>query len=604
MKKFFDYLKKKIGRLYQKDSLSFEIDCEKIGENLSQYHLNTKFFDENHLNIASHPKRNDIWLDHFNESIIPMLKLNQKFEVAEYNKAFLEQIKQKIGNNNELFLENIYLTEDESERLRSQLKSNSVNILSEILYKKLLGKSFKLNISFKNYNQENNCFVGYFNFLSDIENSECIIVSLFDNYKEKKLEMSFAHSQKMQAVGQLAGGIAHDFNNLLTAILGFSELLLIKHPAGDPSFPEVIQIKQNAVRASNLVKQLLAFSRKQILEVKFLNINDILFNIADLLRRLIGENIELNLQLDHKLGYIKVDQGQFEQVITNLIINARDAINENILNGQCVKGEIEISTKFFLLEKSYLNYFEGKKIINVDDDSLMPGNYMMLRIKDNGNGISQNNLSKIFEPFFSTKQNANGTGLGLSMVYGIVKQSGGHIFFSTEVGQGSIFYIMLRSYKENETYKIENNLSNPEQIDNRKYTEQVIDLTGDNVILLVEDEDPVRIFINTALSNKGYEIYSAKNAEQALQMVSELDKPIDLVITDVIMPGMNGYDMVQILAKKFENLKIIFISGYTEDHVLTQMSSLPAKNYIFLSKPFNLRQIVASVKNILSNKID
>lgn len=402
--------------------------------------------------------------------------------------------------------------------------------------------------------------------------SESIVLHFIDLTQQKELEAQFVQSQKMQAIGQLAGGVAHDFNNLLTAMIGFCDLLLLRHKPGDPSFSDIMQIKQNSNRAANLVRQLLAFSRQQTLRPKVQDITDILTEISHLVRRLIGSNIELQVVHGQNLGLVKVDAGQMEQVLINLAVNARDAMN----NG----GDLTIRTFTF----------ENKKPKACVSDEMPPGHWVALAVEDTGTGIPPEIMSRILEPFFTTKEVGQGTGLGLATVYGIIRQTGGYLDIDSTVGEGTIFTIYLPRANESE-YKAEDIIADPinDEDSNR-------DLTGMARILLVEDEDAVRTFSSRALANKGYEVLEAESGEAALAVVeSNKDFPVDLMITDVIMPNMDGPTLAKTLRAQRPDLKIIFISGYTEEKLKDHMG----ENIWFLPKPFTLKQLAAKVKEAL-----
>lgn len=404
-----------------------------------------------------------------------------------------------------------------------------------------------------------------------------IIVHLIDNTEQKNLEMRFAHSQKMQAVGQLAGGVAHDFNNLLTAMIGFCDLLLMRHPAGDPSFADIMQVKQNANRAANLVRQLLAFSRRQTLQPKVLDITDVLAELSHLIRRLIGENIVLNMQHGRDMGMIKVDQGQLEQVIINLAVNGRDAMN----NG----GTLTIRSSDVTISSS--NRPHRNMISPAAEDSIADGKYVLVEVEDTGCGIPRELIQQIFEPFFSTKEVGSGTGLGLSTVYGIVKQTGGYIYVSSQTGKGTTFSIYFPRY---ETESAARGDGTDKQ--------SGADLTGSGTILLVEDESPVRMFAARALSNKGYKVLEADSAETALGIIENKGDQIQIIITDVIMPGMTGPDMVVKILETYPDIKVIFISGYAEDAFVNSYDT-DEREFNFLPKPFTLKQLAGKVKEVL-----
>jgi len=397
------------------------------------------------------------------------------------------------------------------------------------------------------------------------------VVHFIDSTEQKNLERQFAQSQKMQAVGQLAGGIAHDFNNLLTAMIGFSDLLLLRHRPGDQSFADIMQIKQNANRAANLVRQLLAFSRQQTLQPRLLNLTDILAELSHLLRRLIGENIELKMSHGRDLGMIKADQGQLEQVIINLAVNARDAMDGG--------GVLTIRTGSEKVERRR----------KLKDETMPPGNYTVIEVQDTGCGIPPENLDRIFDPFFSTKEVGAGTGLGLSTVYGIVKQTGGYVFVDSTVGVGTTFSIFLPAVAEQE---VAATLQEAEAQDRR-------DLTGAGTLLLVEDEDAVRAFSARALRNKGYNVLEANSGETALEILARQEAPIDLLVTDVVMPRLDGPTLVKEVRQTRPELKVIFISGYAEDSFRKRLDEDTGIH--FLPKPFSLKQLAGKVKEVLGD---
>jgi len=415
-------------------------------------------------------------------------------------------------------------------------------------------------------------------FLSRLDGLEdgdgALMLHFIDVTEQKNLEVQFAQSQKMQAVGQLAGGVAHDFNNLLTAMIGFCDLLLMRFRPGDPSFADIMQVKQNANRAANLVRQLLAFSRQQTLQPRILEITDVLVELTHLLRRLIGESIELKVVHGRDLGLAKVDQGQLEQVIINLAVNARDAM----AGGGTLTIRTANATRTTPLQHAH---------------EVMPaGNYVLIEVSDTGIGIPRENLARIFEPFFSTKEVGSGTGLGLSTVYGIVKQTGGFIFVESAPGRGTTFQIYLPRHQ-----MVEGALAlRPEPSE----PPAIKDLTGIGTVMLVEDEDPVRIFGARALRNKGYTVIEAKSGESALEAINLAEEPIDLLITDVVMPRMDGPDLVRHVRESHPDMKVIFISGYTEDSFRQRLDS--DSEIHFLPKPFSLKQLASKVKEVISGE--
>lgn len=403
-----------------------------------------------------------------------------------------------------------------------------------------------------------------------------------DITEQKNLEMRFSHSQKMQAVGQLAGGVAHDFNNLLTAIIGFCDLLLMRHPAGDPSFADIMQIKQNSNRAANLVRQLLAFSRRQTLQPKILDVGELLADISNLIRRLISENIEFHMQHGRDLWNIKADHGQLEQVVLNLAVNARDAMIHK--GGKLVvRSSNRIVNADQPLDKEW--------IAPLPDDTIIPGDYVLIEVSDTGHGIPLDILQKVFEPFFSTKEVGKGTGLGLSTVYGIIKQTGGYVYVRTAPDVGTSFYVFLpRAIAPEVETEAEQQVRAPAP-----------DLTGEATILLVEDETPVRIFASRALRNKGYTVLEADCAEMALELFAEHVGDVDVIISDVIMPGMTGPAMIDTLEKtyadKMQQTRVIFISGYAEDAFGDTFGA--ERSFNFLPKPFTLKQLASKIKDVL-----
>jgi two-component system, cell cycle sensor histidine kinase and response regulator CckA len=403
------------------------------------------------------------------------------------------------------------------------------------------------------------------------------VIQLIDTTEQKNLELQFAQSQKMQAVGQLAGGIAHDFNNLLTAIIGYCDLLLLRYRAGDPSFADVMQVKQNANRAANLVRQLLAFSRQQTLRPKVLVLSDVLAELSNLLRRLLGESIQLKVVHGRDLGLVKVDQGQLEQVIINLAVNARDAMRDTPSGG----GTLTVRTS---------NFTAG-----VDDLSpslITPGDYVLVEITDTGKGIPKELIGKIFDPFFTTKEVGHGTGLGLSTVYGIIKQTGGFIFPYSEVGKGTTFRLYLPRHKAA--------AGTEEEAGEAADTAKPQDLTGKGTILLVEDEDAVRVFAARALRNKGYTVLEAPGGQAALDQMETHGGKIDVLISDVVMPNMDGPTLVKHVRGARPDIKIIFISGYAEDAFRKTLDHNADIN--FLPKPFSLKQLAGIVKQVMTGE--
>lgn len=400
-----------------------------------------------------------------------------------------------------------------------------------------------------------------------------LVVHALDQTEFRNLENQFIQSQKMDLVGQLAGGVAHDFNNLLTAMIGFCDLLLQRHSPKDQSFADIMQVKQNANRAANLVRQLLAFSRQQTLQPKVLNITNVLTELTHLLRRLIGADIELKMVHARDLWPVKVDQSQLEQVIINLAVNARDAVG--------VQGAVTIRTYNHTAS-------EGNKALHA---SLPSGDYVVMEVADTGTGVPKELLSKIFEPFFTTKEVGSGTGLGLSTVYGIIRQTGGHIFVDSTEGDGACFTIYL---PRNEAGA---EISGAAVAGEAAISEKR-DLTGAGRVMLVEDEDAVRMFGARALRNKGYTVVEAASGEEAIAMLANGEgDAIDLLITDVVMPGLDGPSMIRQVRETHPDMKVVFISGYTEDSFRKRLDV--ADDIHFLPKPFTLQQLACKVKKMM-----
>ncbi len=416
-------------------------------------------------------------------------------------------------------------------------------------------------------------------FVSSVEegtgDGEAAIVYALETTEQQELEQRFAQSQKMQAIGQLAGGIAHDFNNVLTAIIGFSDLLLASHRPTDPSFQDIMNIKQNANRAAALVRQLLAFSRRQTLRPEVIQFGDTLADLHMLLGRLLGEKVGLEVVHGRDLWPIRADTSQLEQVIVNLAVNARDAMP----NG----GRVTIATRNVGAEEKLPYKTPG-----------MPAaDYVLIEVSDTGTGIPPEIIENIFEPFFTTKPVGQGTGLGLSTVYGIVKQTGGFVYCSSEMGKGTTFHILLPRHVETAAEAAKA----AESIKAEQPQAAGADLTGSATILLVEDEEAVRAFASRALASRGYTVHEAGTGTEALQVMEETGGAIDLVVSDVVMPEMDGPSLLRELRKARPDLKIIFVSGYAEDAFAKNLPE--GESFSFLPKPFTLKALATAVKDAL-----
>ncbi|WP_378951884.1 cell cycle histidine kinase CckA [Mesorhizobium sp. ANAO-SY3R2] len=422
---------------------------------------------------------------------------------------------------------------------------------------------------------------------ADVEGAEeAAIVYAVETTEQKALESQMAQSQKMQAVGQLAGGIAHDFNNVLTAIIMASDLLLTNHRPSDPSFPDIMNIKQNANRAASLVRQLLAFSRKQTLRPEVLNLTDVLADLRTLLARLVGNSIKLKIDHGRDLWPIRADIGQFEQVVVNLAVNARDAMPQG--------GDLLVRTKNVPAEDC--KAFGYRELVAAD--------YVLVEVADSGTGIPPEVLKKIFEPFFTTKEVGKGTGLGLSMVYGIIKQTGGFIYCDSEVGKGTVFRIFLPRHVAKPQPVVEvavNAEVAATAVAKPQEPAQAVarDLSGSATVLLVEDEDAVRMGGVRALTSRGYTVHEASSGVEALEVFEELGGKVDIVVSDVVMPEMDGPTLLGELRKRQPDIKFIFVSGYAEDAFA---KNLPADaQFGFLPKPFSLKQLATVVKEVLES---
>ena len=426
-------------------------------------------------------------------------------------------------------------------------------------------------------------------FVSAVEeedrDGEAAIVYALETTAQRKLENRIYQQQKMESVGQLAGGIAHDFNNVLSAILMATDFLLNAHKPTDPSFKDIIQIKQNANRAAALVRQLLAFSRKQTLRPQVLDLGETLSDLGMLLKRLIGEKVTLEVVHGRDLWPVKVDLSQFEQVIVNLAVNARDAMP----NG----GKLTVRTANVPAGESGSYAYKG-----------MPStDYVLVEVSDTGTGIPPDIIDKIFEPFFSTKEVGKGTGLGLSTVYGIVKQTGGFIYVDSNPG-ATAFRIFLPRYDagaeealpqipDAEAPAIAGAMSAADTLARAASA----DLTGHGTILLVEDEEGLRALNARGLTSRGYTVIEAGNGVEAIAVL-EREGHVDLVVSDVVMPEMDGPTLLKELRRRDPNVKVIFVSGYAEEAF---QKNLPEQEqYEFLAKPFTLKQLVSKVKETMA----
>jgi two-component system cell cycle sensor histidine kinase/response regulator CckA len=408
-----------------------------------------------------------------------------------------------------------------------------------------------------------------------------VLLSLSDSTEETRLKRQVAQATKMQAVGQLAGGVAHDFNNVLTAIIGYCDLMLLRHTPGDSDYDDIQQIRANSNRAASLTRQLLAFSRQQTLQPKVVQLPDVVSEVSQLLKRLLGENIELKVRHDRDLGPVRADPQQLEQVIVNLAVNARDAIQSR---GDG-RGKLTLATR----------RISARDVRAMGSEIIPAGDYTAIVAQDTGGGIAPEKLGKIFEPFFTTKELGKGTGLGLSTVYGIVKQSGGYIFADNVEGmsgttEGARFTIYLPVYSGSEAVE-----QTPQK--ERIAEPEASTWLGSARILLVEDEDMVRAVAERALARSGHKVSLARDGEEGLSAVANGGE-FDLIVSDVVMPGMSGPRMVKAIRKARPDLPVLFMSGYAEEQLRNEID---VENMHFLAKPFSVQQISDSVAAILNS---
>ncbi len=393
------------------------------------------------------------------------------------------------------------------------------------------------------------------------------LLSLKDNSEETRLQREVAQATKMQAVGQLAGGVAHDFNNILTGIIGHCDLMLMRHSPGDSDYDDIQQVRLNSNRAASLTRQLLAFSRQQTLRPQVLQLPDVVSEVSNLLKRLLGETVELVIQHGRGMASVRADPGQLEQVIVNLAVNARDAMPDG--------GVLTLKTYAM----------SAAEVRRLGSDVLPIADYVALRMSDTGTGIPEELITKIFEPFFTTKEVGKGTGLGLSTVYGIVKQSGGFIFAENPATGGASIVIYLPIHT-----------GVGDRPEAPKPVEKPLELWGQGHVLLVEDEDMVRAVAERALTRHGYTVTTAANGEDALALL-EGDEAPDLLISDVVMPGMDGPALVRHAREKFPDLRVLFMSGYAEEQL---RRSIDIDRVQFLPKPFSVKQIAEAAQRAMN----
>jgi two-component system cell cycle sensor histidine kinase/response regulator CckA len=402
--------------------------------------------------------------------------------------------------------------------------------------------------------------------LIEVAGQECAIAIFRDITERKSLEKQLRQTQKMEAVGQLSGGIAHDFNNLLGVIIGYSEILEQRLPPGDPMLKECLQIKKAGQSAASLTRQLLAFSRQQVLDPRVLDLNSIVLNVQKMLRRLIGEHIELKTNLDPALGCVKADQSQIEQVILNLAVNARDAMPQG--------GKLLIETAKVNLDEDYARRHPPQ----------LPGAYVLLTVADTGIGMDAETQARIFEPFFTTKEIGKGTGLGLSTVYGVVRQSGGHIWVYSELGLGTTFKIYLPCAEQ--PASVQQPSAAPAE-----------SLRGSETILLVEDEEALRGLTRSLLEDSGYTVLEAELPEAAIEIALQNSSKIHVLLTDMVMPGMTGKDLAAKLGPMRPEMKVVYMSGYSS----FSHTGLADSEIALLAKPFTREKLLRKLRETLGS---
>ncbi|MBR1600400.1 MAG: response regulator, partial [Alphaproteobacteria bacterium] len=539
-------------------------------------------------------------LEHmFNTIPMGIVLTDQKLQIMEINGYAGELLERKNNDLNGQKL-SAYFNRDDIKKIIGFLGDEGENVLG-------FDTTFKNEVSERSVRVSLSKLKKHLNF--DSVDSEYILFYMQDTTNRRSLEMQVAQAQKMQAFGQMAGGVAHDFNNLLTAIVGLCDMLLRRHGIGDPSFADLIELKNNVTRAIEIARQLLTVSRKQPLNPKLIEVTEAFTDNEHLVSRILGEKIKLQVNYGSDLGYIRVDTVQLSQVLLNLAINAKDAMNG--------EGILTLAARVEHISEPY--QFGG--------DVIQPGDFAVLSVKDTGCGIPEENRERIFEPFFSTKKNVlnSGTGLGLSMVYGIVRQMEGFIKVLSEVGKGTTFEIYLPSRDKTENNEI---LEAPKEkvildksgkvamttmVAGKKLISGEKVVLGLNIaefdsqrsvsrnpgevkILFVDDEDAVRIVGARGLRQKGYEVVDCISAENALEHIDNGEK-FDMMITDMMMPGMSGAELANIMKEKNPHTVIILASGYSEEIARKELAG--SQDFYFISKPYGLDDLNKKIKEVL-----
>lgn len=513
------------------------------------------------------------WIDYswkcfFDRSPYPVCILDELGKIIRVNKAFSSIIAKKkvVG----ISFADLFLEED-------------AKIISENITAVVSGLPEPNNTSTLTLKNSSKIFEVFLGKILNLDGKfHGFMVRITDVTQQNQLEENLAHAQRMQTMGQLVGSVAHDFNNILTAISGFCDLLLLRHGMGDPSFSNIMQIKQSADRASNLVNRLLAFSRKQTLKPRVVSPIDLFSEFTPLIHRLIGTRIKFTQAIDPDIWHIKVDTVQMEQVVLNLVVNAQQAMGND--------GELFISVENF----AFSGDTKLSGYISPPGEKRPPsGEYVMVSVEDSGCGIPKESIKSIFEPFYTTKSHMSGTGLGLSTVYGVIHQSNAHIFVKSKIGKGTKFMILFPRHE----FKYEDKTEEPVIIPQKNYIDS--DVMGSGTIVLVEDEDAIRIFAKNVLTNKGYTVIDYASAKDAYDEITKEDVQFDLLLTDVLMPEMSGPSLVTKLKEIRPTLKVVFISGYAEEAFTEEYGD--KRDFNFLAKPFSLKQLLATVKVVISS---
>ena len=511
------------------------------------------------------------WRSFFEDSPYPAAILDKKAKVIRINNAFNDLLPTSYVDRS--FAE-IFVLDDQQ-----AIKEH----ISDLLNKKAQIKPLK-NLQVNDINRILDIDMGK---ILDVSGDVFgFLVRVADLTQQKELEVNLSHSQRMQTIGHLVGSVAHDFNNLLTAIAGFCDLLLMRHNVGDPSFMHIMQIKQSSDRASNLVRRLLAFSRKQTLKLQVVELNELFSDFFNVIQRLIGNDVTFTQHISPDIWTVKIDPVQMEQVVLNLAVNAHQAMPKG--------GKLTIKVHNVNLAEN--DPFIQGYIAPAGEGLPPPGEYVALEVEDTGLGIPPELMQKIFEPFFTTKNEKSGTGLGLSTVYGIIHQSEGYVYVKSKVGFGTTFLIYLKHYQatSEEIKELQKQLIATENEENADQQ----DLSGKGTIVLVEDEESVRLFAKNVLVSKGYNVIEFPSAKHALESIKEYINLVDLIVSDVVMPEMTGPTMVTEIKKIKPDIKVIFISGFGEEAFTEEYGK--ERNFNFIAKPFSLKQLVIKVKEVLT----